>query len=209
MNDSLNQQRDTPLKRFNAFIVGIALFGIFGVVSVLAYWFVDMSDPLYSMKSADRLSVKAQVDLAQEELLSDKEIDEKTMQVQPAKVFEKLTPELNAKPKASGKFVPGTKSFEEANAVPVPVAGESLDGAKVFKAKSCNTCHGDDGKSSISPMYPMLAGQGKTAEYLAQKMRDIKSETYVSPLTPMMLAFIQQCSEEEIEAMSKWLGSTE
>lgn len=203
MNDSLNPQRDTPLRRFNTFVWGMALFGIFGIASVIAYcWIGSPQDSVYEITSSKRLEIKRDIDAAQEELLTGKEIDEKTKQVAPEDLFEKLAPELHKGPKKTKVLVPGLPTEGSTSSAPVT---SNLDGSKLFVAKACQTCHGAEGKAPIAPIYPVLAG--KEASYLNQKMLDIKNEKYVTALTPQMLGMIKMCSDEEILAISQWLAS--
>lgn len=196
MNDSQNIQRDTPLRRFTTFVWGIALFGVFGIASLIAYWSIDNSQNAYALAAEERGKVTKEVEEAQAALIAAKTADPK------------IIPALNQKPKRTKNFVPGTPSHEKANAVPVPVEGASLDGQKVFLSKGCIACHGVDGKTSIDPRYPILAGVGKDAAYLSKKMQDIKSGEYATELTPLMQGFIAACSDEEIEAMSEWLATS-
>ena len=195
MNDSHNIQRDTPLRRFNTVVWGLALFGVFGLASVIAYWSIDRCQTAYALNSEERIKVVKDVNETQAKLLAQKETDKGIIH------------SLKVKQKRTEKFAPGTPSYEKANAVPVPTDGASLDGQKVFMAKTCFTCHGNDGKSPIAPIYPVISG--KEADYLAQKMKDIKSGKHVTALTPLMLSFISVCSDEEIEAMSQWLSTVQ
>jgi len=52
-------------------------------------------------------------------------------------------------------------------------AAFALDGAELYKTKTCLTCHGKDGKTTIMPSYPKIAGQNEA--YALQQMKDIKS----------------------------------
>lgn len=202
MNDSQNIQRDTPLRRCSTFVWGMALFSVFGLASVLAYWSIGNSQTAYSIAAEERGKVTKEVAETQAGLIAAKTADQK------------IIPALNLKPKRTKVLVPGTPAHDKANAVPAtpvnpanPAAteGASLNGQKIFRAKSCQSCHGDDGKSPIAPIYPVIAG--KEASYLTAKMLDIKSEKYVTDLTPLMLTTISTCSEAEIKAMSEWLST--
>ena len=48
----------------------------------------------------------------------------------------------------------------------------SAEGAALFKAKGCLTCHGEDGSHPVIQDYPVIAGQN--ANYLLRQMRDIR-----------------------------------
>jgi cytochrome c len=47
------------------------------------------------------------------------------------------------------------------------------DGAALYIEKTCLACHGKDGKKTLTPAFPKIAGQN--APYLEQQMKDIKS----------------------------------
>ena len=40
-------------------------------------------------------------------------------------------------------------------------AALAADGAKLFAEKTCTACHGKDGKKTLMPDYPKIAGQNK------------------------------------------------
>lgn len=47
------------------------------------------------------------------------------------------------------------------------------DGAALYIEKTCLACHGKDGKKTLTPSFPKIAGQN--APYIEQQMKDIKS----------------------------------
>ena len=174
----------------------MGLFAIFGLASVIAYSFINKSDTLYGMLAEERLEIKADVDDANAELLAPKELDGGAKQVAPEEVFDILKSDLISAPAKSAMALPGMAVADSAQIE----AGKGL-----FAAKGCVACHGADAKTSIAPIYPSLAG--KEYDYLVQQMQDIKSGKRVSPLTPTMMPFISQCSDEEIEALGAWLAT--
>ncbi|MGJ8677559.1 MAG: c-type cytochrome [Akkermansiaceae bacterium] len=196
MKDSSDNKNDTPLARFCTFFWGMGLFVVFGLASVIAYAFVSSSDPVYTILSEDRLGVKTEVDQTNAELLIDKDLDGGLKQMAPDEVFEDMKPNLMSAPKASAMPLP-TVQVVDPNLI--------AKGEELFLSKSCATCHGADAISPIAPIYPVLSGKDKT--YLVQQMQDIKSGKRVSPLTPTMMPFISQCSDEEIEALGAWLAT--
>ena len=181
------------MRRFTTFVWGMAIFGIFGLMSVIAYMMIGSPKTAENLVSEQRLKVIKEAEATQQDLLAKNKVDLK------------LTPELKAKPKKTKMFVPGTPSHDKASAS--PVASSGLDGQKIFTAKGCATCHGPMGNKPLIPLYPVLSGVGKGATYLADKMRDIKSGKYTTALTPQMKPMIDQCNDEEIDAMSQWLST--
>ena len=79
----------------------------------------------------------------------------------------------------------------------------ALDGAELYKTKTCFSCHGQDAKTPIMPAYPKLAGQN--AAYAAQQMRDIKSGKRANGMSAAMKGVMHLVSDEEIDAIAKWL----
>ena len=131
----------------------------------------------------------------QKDQLTEKELEPgKTKQVAPDQVFDKMG-DLAKAPVASSKDVPKPPSAGK---------GDPIEGGKLFLSKNCATCHGKDGNTPLAPIYPKLGG--KEASYLSQRMKDIKSGAYTTPLTPQMMPFIGQVSEEEIDDIAAWLA---
>jgi len=81
----------------------------------------------------------------------------------------------------------------------------ALDGAALFKTKTCWSCHGKDAKTPIMPTYPSLAGQN--ADYVFNQMKDIKSGVRNNGNTAAMKGVMGLVSEEEMRAIADWLGS--
>lgn len=81
---------------------------------------------------------------------------------------------------------------------------QAADGAALYTAKGCQTCHGADGKAPIMPMYPKLNGQNK--EYLLAQMKDIKSGARSNGMSAAMKAMVASVSEEELSAIADYLS---
>lgn len=79
----------------------------------------------------------------------------------------------------------------------------ALDGAELYKTKTCLTCHGKDGKKTIMPNYPKLAGQN--AAYSLQQMKDIKSGARSNGMTAAMKGIMHLVTDEEMEALAKYI----
>jgi cytochrome c len=81
----------------------------------------------------------------------------------------------------------------------------ALDGAELYKTKTCLTCHGKDGKTTIMPNYPKLAGQN--AAYSLQQMKDIKSGARSNGMTAAMKGIMHLVSEEEMKALAEYIAT--
>ena len=88
-----------------------------------------------------------------------------------------------------------------------PATVLSADGEKLYKTKTCSTCHGKDGKTPIMPMYPKIAGQNK--EYTLQQMNDIKSGARSNGQSAAMKGVMHLVSDEELEALSEYIATME
>ena len=81
----------------------------------------------------------------------------------------------------------------------------AADGAALYTAKMCQTCHGVEGKAPIMPMYPKLAGQNK--EYALAQMKDIKSGKRNNGMAAAMKAMVANVSDAELEAIADYLSN--
>jgi cytochrome c len=82
---------------------------------------------------------------------------------------------------------------------------QALDGAELYKTKTCVACHGKDANTPIMPNYPRLAGQN--AEYAFNQMKDIKSGARSNGQTAAMKGVMHLVSDEELKAIADWLGT--
>ncbi|AEV27639.1 MULTISPECIES: c-type cytochrome [Azospira] len=80
----------------------------------------------------------------------------------------------------------------------------AADGAKLFAEKTCNACHGAEGKKPLMPNYPKLAGQN--AAYAEQQMKDIKSGARNNGQTAAMKGVMHLVNDEEIKALADYLS---
>ena len=81
----------------------------------------------------------------------------------------------------------------------------AADGAALYTAKMCQTCHGPEGKSPIMAMYPKLDGQNK--EYLLAQMKDIKSGARANGMSMAMKAMVANVTDEELAAIADYLSN--
>lgn len=86
------------------------------------------------------------------------------------------------------------------------IAGPALaaDGAKLFQDKTCWSCHGKDGKKTILPDYPKIAGQN--VKYIERQMLDIKSGVRANGNSAAMKGVMELVSEEEIKALADYVS---
>ncbi len=99
------------------------------------------------------------------------------------------------------------KPAQESNTVTATdttMTGDALDGELLYSERLCITCHGPEGKNPIGPHYPILAGQNK--DYLVQQIKDIKSNIRVAGISSVMRSFVQNVSDEDIEAIATYLS---
>lgn len=78
----------------------------------------------------------------------------------------------------------------------------NADKGKEKAAQICAACHGADGAKPIAPDQPILAGQ--YPDYLIKALSDYKSGKRANPI---MKAFADQLSKQEIEDLSAWFSS--
>ena len=81
----------------------------------------------------------------------------------------------------------------------------ALDGAQLYKTKTCFSCHGQDAKTPIMPAYPKLAGQN--AAYAAQQMKDIKSGARANGMSAAMQGVMHLVNDEEMKALADYIAT--
>ena len=81
----------------------------------------------------------------------------------------------------------------------------ALDGAELYKTKTCFSCHGKDAKTPILPIYPKIAGQ--SADYAYNQMADIKSGARANGQAAAMKGIMHLVSDEEMRAIADWLAT--
>ena len=83
----------------------------------------------------------------------------------------------------------------------------ALDGAELYKTKTCLTCHGKDGKTTIMPSYPKIAGQNEA--YTLQQLKDIKSGARANGMSAAMKGIMHLVSDEEMAALAAYIATME
>ncbi|MGD2119774.1 MAG: c-type cytochrome [Chromatiales bacterium] len=79
------------------------------------------------------------------------------------------------------------------------------DGAALYQAKTCWSCHGKDAKTPLLPIYPRLAGQN--ADYAFNQMKDIKSGARANGQSAAMKGVMGLVNEEEMREIANWLAT--
>ncbi len=82
--------------------------------------------------------------------------------------------------------------------------GALADGAKLFQEKTCWSCHGKDGKKTILPDYPKIAGQN--AKYMEKQMLDIKSGTRANGNSAAMKGVMELVNDAEIKELADYVS---
>jgi cytochrome c len=80
----------------------------------------------------------------------------------------------------------------------------ALDGAALYKDRTCNACHGPTGNKPLLPDYPKIAGQN--AKYLERQMQDIKSGARANGSSAAMKGVMHLVNDEEIVAIADYLS---
>lgn len=80
----------------------------------------------------------------------------------------------------------------------------AADGAKLFAEKTCTACHGKDGKKTLMPDYPKIAGQNKA--YIEKQMKDIKSGVRANGNSAAMKGVMEIVSDDEIKALAEFVS---
>jgi cytochrome c553 len=95
------------------------------------------------------------------------------------------------------------------SSLPDTPANSNLDkaspGARLFKTKTCFTCHGNDGRTPLLEEYPKIAGQN--ADYALQQMLDIKNGTRANGQSAAMQGVMHLVNDEEMKILAEYLAS--
>nr|VFJ43200.1 MAG: Cytochrome c553 [Candidatus Kentron sp. FW]VFJ60376.1 MAG: Cytochrome c553 [Candidatus Kentron sp. FW] len=79
------------------------------------------------------------------------------------------------------------------------------DGAALYTAKLCHTCHGPDGNKPTAPTYPKLAGQN--AAYLVGQIKDIRDGKRTNGMSAAMKAMVSTVTDEQAKSIADHLAS--
>lgn len=78
------------------------------------------------------------------------------------------------------------------------------DGAKLYMEKTCSACHGKDGKKTLMPDYPKIAGQN--VKYIEKQMADIKSGARANGNSAAMKGVMVIVSDAEIKDLAEFVS---
>ncbi|NYT83723.1 cytochrome c [Alcaligenaceae bacterium] len=90
-------------------------------------------------------------------------------------------------------------------------AADLAAGKAAFEKFTCASCHGADGKTSVMPTYPIIAGQHQ--DYLEHALRSYKRGAANLPATAnvrknaIMGAMVAQLTPADIENIAAWLAA--
>ena len=84
-------------------------------------------------------------------------------------------------------------------------AQAQADGAKLYAEKTCQACHGKDGKKTLSADYPKVAGQN--AKYAERQMLDIKSGARANGNSAAMKGIMHLVSDAEIKELAAFIAT--
>ncbi|MDD5297472.1 MAG: cytochrome c [Rhodocyclaceae bacterium] len=78
------------------------------------------------------------------------------------------------------------------------------DGAKLYQDKTCWSCHGKDGKKTLMPDYPKIAGQNQA--YIEKQMLDIKNGVRANGNSAAMKGIMVIVSDAEIKDLAAFVS---
>ncbi len=84
------------------------------------------------------------------------------------------------------------------------VPAMAADGAKLYAEKTCSACHGKDGKKTLMPDYPKIAGQNKA--YVLKQMMDIKSGARANGNSAAMKGVMVIVTDDEMKALADFVS---
>jgi len=80
----------------------------------------------------------------------------------------------------------------------------AADGAALYSEKTCAACHGKDGKKTLMPDYPKIAGQNKA--YVLKQMMDIKSGARANGNSAAMKGVMVIVNDDEMKALADFVS---
>lgn len=98
---------------------------------------------------------------------------------------------------------PAPVAKAEQKPVPAPAPAAGGDGAALYAAKGCAACHGPDGRKTLLPIYPKIAGL--PAQYSFNQMKDIKSGARNNGLSAVMRGIVMGVDDKDLKTIADWL----
>src|ERR1035437_9170974 len=85
------------------------------------------------------------------------------------------------------------------------LSGAALaNGSQLFQDKACWSCHGRDGKTTLLPVYPKIAGQN--VQYVEKQILDIKNGVRTTGNSAAMRGALTLVSESEIKDIADFVS---
>lgn len=81
----------------------------------------------------------------------------------------------------------------------------ALDGAYLYKERTCIACHGAGGREPVMSDFPKIAGQKEP--YLLAQMKKIKDGTRSNDSSIAMKNVMHLINDDEMAVVAKWLAS--
>ncbi|MCP3670001.1 MAG: c-type cytochrome [Gammaproteobacteria bacterium] len=127
----------------------------------------------------------------------------------------KPAPAPEAKPAPAPEAKPAPAPAPEAKPAPAPVAAKPVpapataatggDGASLYAAKGCAACHGPDGRKTLLPVYPKVAGL--PVQYAINQMKDIKSGARNNGQSAAMKGIVMGVDDKDLKTIAEWLAT--
>ena len=127
--------------------------------------------------------------------------------VTPAAAVPAAKAKAAAVPVAKSKPAPAAPAPVKVAAKPAPAAAPAAGGAgaTLYASKGCGGCYGPDGKKTILPTYPKVAGL--PSAYALNQMKDIKSGARANGQSAAMKGVVMMVSDDDMRAIAEWLSS--
>jgi cytochrome c len=81
--------------------------------------------------------------------------------------------------------------------------GAKLDGKALYEKSGCIACHGADGKKTLLPTYPKVAGQN--AAYALAQLKDIRDGKRVNGQSAVMKPIVAALKDDALKAICDYL----
>ncbi len=127
------------------------------------------------------------------------------------KIAEWLAGDSGENPKKAGKAEAKPAPTPEAPkpaapaAKAAPATSAGGDGAALYTAKGCAACHGPDGRKTLLPVYPKIAGL--PVQYAFNQIMDIKSGARSNGQSAVMKGIVMGVDDKDLKAIAEWLSA--
>lgn len=97
------------------------------------------------------------------------------------------------------------KPAAKVDPAPAPAPATGGDAAALYAAKGCSACHGPDGRKTLLPVYPKIAGL--PAKYAINQMKDIKSGARSNGQSAAMKGIVMGVDDKDLKTIAEWLAT--